>query len=84
MKCPKCGFENRPGSKFCNECGNNLATPCPKCGRANQPRSKFCSECGQELIASRESQPVDPKKPQTYTPNLNGILANGTVEPRNQ
>jgi class 3 adenylate cyclase/predicted ATPase len=23
--CPQCGFENEPGNKFCNECGQNLA-----------------------------------------------------------
>ena len=28
MKCPKCQCENREGARFCNECGQNLASPC--------------------------------------------------------
>ena len=23
-KCPECGFTNKPGSKFCEECGTKL------------------------------------------------------------
>ncbi|MGN1101886.1 MAG: zinc-ribbon domain-containing protein, partial [Huintestinicola sp.] len=25
MKCQKCGFDNKDGSKFCLKCGNRLA-----------------------------------------------------------
>jgi len=27
IACPECGKANRPGSKFCNECGHNLTLP---------------------------------------------------------
>ena len=27
MRCPKCQFENREGTKFCDECGHNLSAP---------------------------------------------------------
>jgi class 3 adenylate cyclase/tetratricopeptide (TPR) repeat protein len=27
MRCPQCGFENAAGAKFCNECGQRLASP---------------------------------------------------------
>lgn len=29
MNCPKCSFENRDGSKFCNECGHPLPASGP-------------------------------------------------------
>ena len=31
MKCPRCQHENRPGAKFCEECGAQLALACAKC-----------------------------------------------------
>ena len=34
MKCSSCGFKNVVGSKFCNECGENLEIKCPDCGNA--------------------------------------------------
>lgn len=27
LPCQRCGFKNEVGSKFCNECGNNLPVP---------------------------------------------------------
>ena len=68
MKCPKCSFENKAGSIFCNECGSKLEIPCPSCGKVNQPGSKFCNKCGQNLQADLETKAVDYKTPQTYTP----------------
>ena len=53
--CPKCGKENLPVSKFCDECGASLAPAlpksllCPKCGSENLPTGKFCHQCGASL-----------------------------------
>ena len=51
MNCPTCGTENRPGAKFCTECGTAFASPCPSCGTINPPSAKFCSECATPLQA---------------------------------
>jgi class 3 adenylate cyclase len=48
--CPSCGAANRPGAKFCAECGTPLALTCPSCGAAAS--GKFCSECGTPLGAN--------------------------------
>ena len=49
MRCSNCGAENRPGSKFCSECGTALARTCPSCSTAVRPDAKFCDECGAPL-----------------------------------
>ena len=51
MNCPVCGTENRPGAKFCTECGTAFASACPNCGTVNPPTAKFCSECATPLQA---------------------------------
>jgi class 3 adenylate cyclase/tetratricopeptide (TPR) repeat protein len=52
MTCAACGTENRPGRKFCAQCGSSLALPCPSCGAANEPGERFCGECGTALTAA--------------------------------
>jgi Double zinc ribbon len=32
ITCPNCGLQNLKSSKFCNNCGKNLASVCSKCG----------------------------------------------------
>ena len=49
MTCTSCGTENRPGAKFCIECGTPFAATCPTCGTVNPPAAKFCSECATAL-----------------------------------
>src|SRR5436853_864308 len=49
MTCSSCGAENRPGRKFCSNCGSPLAVVCPNCGAANEPGDRFCGECGRSL-----------------------------------
>ena len=44
MICSNCGTENRPGAKFCIECGTPFGITCPTCGTVNPPGAKFCSE----------------------------------------
>lgn len=49
MKCPSCGTDVAPGSRFCNSCGTSLAGACPSCGTRNEPAARFCSSCGNRL-----------------------------------
>src|ERR1035437_5448993 len=49
MNCSRCGAENRPGSKFCKQCGAELGRVCPPCAQAVGPDASFCSECGAGL-----------------------------------
>ena len=64
MTCRECGAENRPGRKFCGECGATLALSCPACGTANEPDEKFCGECGAALDAelARPELARDPER----------------------
>jgi class 3 adenylate cyclase/tetratricopeptide (TPR) repeat protein len=52
MRCSSCGFENREGVRFCEECGGKLEQVCPACGTAVPPGRKFCGGCGQALGTS--------------------------------
>ena len=53
--CRSCGAANRPGAKFCSECGTPMAATCPGCGA---PASgKFCNECGTPLSATPVAAP---------------------------
>jgi class 3 adenylate cyclase/tetratricopeptide (TPR) repeat protein len=47
--CSSCGRGNRPGRKFCAQCGAALALSCAACGAANEPDERFCGECGHRL-----------------------------------
>ncbi len=48
--CPKCNTPNPPGTKFCGNCGNNLAgQTCPNCKAAVPAGMKFCGSCGNKM-----------------------------------
>ena len=49
MKCSRCQQGNRPGRKFCSQCGASLAIACASCGFSNEPGEKFCGGCGQPV-----------------------------------
>ncbi|HYI23922.1 MAG TPA: SPFH domain-containing protein, partial [Thermomicrobiales bacterium] len=50
IACPNCQANIPAGSKFCTNCGANLAAvTCKECGAANQPGAKFCTNCGKPL-----------------------------------
>lgn len=52
MNCTSCGAENRPGGKFCIECGASLAAVCPACGASLAAGAKFCGECGARVAGA--------------------------------
>ena len=66
MKCPRCQHENRPGAKFCEECGTALASQaCSKCGAVLSSAAKFCPECGQ---AASETEAIAAARPPMSAP----------------
>jgi class 3 adenylate cyclase len=61
MRCSKCGTENVPGSRFCNQCGGPLGQRCPKCAFDNTPDARFCSQCGAPFDSSAVSSQPEPQ-----------------------
>jgi hypothetical protein len=41
MRCPKCGFDNPEGMKFCGQCTTPLALVCPNCRSRRQAARLF-------------------------------------------
>src|SRR5881409_1784434 len=73
MRCPACRTENRPGVRFCEECGATLDVVCPACGAGVPTGKKFCGACGAPLAAA--AAPPAPavasprfESPRAYTP----------------
>ena len=60
MICAACGTENKPGRRFCAECGASLAVGCPSCGAPFEPGEKFCGTCGTSLTAEVPTARSDP------------------------
>src|SRR5262245_43203307 len=58
MTCGTCGTENRPGRKFCSNCGSALALGCPNCSTPYEPGERFCGECGTSLPGAESAAPA--------------------------
>jgi class 3 adenylate cyclase len=65
MHCPRCGFENPEGMKFCGQCASPLGRRCPQCGFDNPQGFAFCGQCATPLTAAPS---IAAPSPQTYTP----------------
>ncbi len=72
MPCPNCQHENRPGAKFCDNCGHKLQNTCPNCGIVNRADARFCDNCGHNLAqpapAKSDPAPRVPVPPQPAIP----------------
>ena len=74
MRCPACQSVNRPGAKFCEQCGTRLEAACTSCGAPLSATARFCGECG-AAVAGRTAAAVpggsDVRRaaPQAYTPS---------------
>jgi class 3 adenylate cyclase/tetratricopeptide (TPR) repeat protein len=64
--CSNCATENKPGRRFCAECGASLVVGCPSCGTPYEPGEKFCGTCGTALTA--EAAAATAATPSTATP----------------
>jgi class 3 adenylate cyclase/tetratricopeptide (TPR) repeat protein len=71
LNCSNCGTENRPGAKFCIECGTPFGITCPTCGTVNPPGAKFCSEDATPL-ASTWAPALAADQPGQATPRGSG------------
>jgi len=71
MKCPKCGYENREGARFCVECAHRLKIEplCPECGHTNPTGSKFCEKCAHSLVETIPERPPRPSPEPTSFAN---------------
>lgn len=51
VPCPRCQFDNPPGTRFCRQCGALLVEPvaCVACGDFNDKGARVCGSCGKEL-----------------------------------
>ena len=67
MRCSQCGFENREGIRFCEECGARLELRCSACGTSVPPGRKFCGGCGRPLTSGATPAPRF-AAPDAYTP----------------
>ena len=63
MRCPRCGQEVPPGSRFCQYCGGDLSGVrfCPSCGFQLRDGVNFCAQCGQGLQAAAPAWPEEPQ-----------------------
>jgi class 3 adenylate cyclase/predicted ATPase len=47
VACPSCGYENRPGARFCGQCASSLIlATCENCGASLAAGHRFCDACG--------------------------------------
>ena len=62
--CPECGTANREGSRFCNQCGAQLAEEalisCPRCRATNPATAAHCQECGYDLARTAGGATAEP------------------------
>jgi class 3 adenylate cyclase/tetratricopeptide (TPR) repeat protein len=50
ISCSVCGASNRPGKRFCVQCGSGLELRCSSCGAPADAGDRFCGECGSPLV----------------------------------
>lgn len=62
MHCPKCGFFNSGGARFCQNCGGSL-TACAACGRQLSDNARFCPHCGHPREAAAPAASHAPHAP---------------------
>jgi class 3 adenylate cyclase/tetratricopeptide (TPR) repeat protein len=65
MQCPRCQHDNSGSAKFCEECGNPLASVCSRCGTALGARARFCPGCGEAVVLAAAG---GSDSPAAYTP----------------
>jgi len=81
MKCQKCGFDNKPGKKFCIECGTSLTLKCPQCDLEIEGIEKFCGECGQDLHTLTKSIATEKIDAHQKDSNLQQLAEDNTCFP---
>ena len=54
--CPKCHKANPIGTRFCNQCGQQLGRQCPKCQQWTEAAFAFCAFCGENMDTFSQRQ----------------------------
>jgi class 3 adenylate cyclase/tetratricopeptide (TPR) repeat protein len=54
--CFECQHENKPGAKYCSNCGSKLPKVCPECGAEVEITDHYCSECAAPLEVSVKAE----------------------------
>jgi uncharacterized membrane protein YvbJ len=82
MNCQRCGTINKQGSRFCENCGAEIAAQpinarpsmpsppqsvCAKCGAANADDSLFCYSCGTRLQSETTQSKAEAPAPAVST-----------------
>jgi hypothetical protein len=71
FSCPRCGWQNMIGQRFCASCGETFQYNCPYCNTIVDPVYNICPSCGAALTwgfqQSAEQQPIDQQQP-SYPP----------------
>ena len=59
-QCPQCGARIEDDSRFCSECGKEIAQAnvCPHCGASVGEGDAFCQNCGKNLNEAPSSEPI--------------------------
>jgi class 3 adenylate cyclase/tetratricopeptide (TPR) repeat protein len=57
ISCRHCQAENASGSRYCENCGNQLDRMCTACGVACRLSARFCRQCG-ALLAPETTAPL--------------------------
>ncbi len=79
--CSTCGFVNRAGSRFCNDCGAQLPVVCSSCGAENASGSKFCNGCGTRLDGDAPSTSSSATPPPAPSRATTPMAATAPTEP---
>ncbi|MBQ8797280.1 MAG: zinc ribbon domain-containing protein [Oscillospiraceae bacterium] len=62
ITCPKCNKELEDGTKFCDDCGEQIVETifCQNCGQQTSTEYAFCQYCGASLVAEQPEE--EPKR----------------------
>ena len=60
MRCPRCGFENPDGTKFCGRVWHLPRRRCPQCGFDNRRGVKFCGAMRATPLTAQTPAPQAP------------------------
>lgn len=64
FNCPRCGWQNMIGQRFCGSCGEVFQYNCPYCNAVVDPAYTSCPSCGAYLTWGFQQQPDPQSAPQ--------------------